>query len=84
MRNTLIQRPLAQADAAHPIDRVLSRAPVRPLIANRSRPGRLRHAISMIAVAILIVLTLHVAMADPLGRAFSDIERAATEYCGQC
>lgn len=84
MSDTLLQRPLAQADVACPIDTVLARASVRPLIEDRSGHGRIRRVLSMTAIAVLAVLTIHVAMADPLARVFRDIERAEIDYCGKC
>lgn len=84
MKKTCLQRPLAQADAAYLVDTVLARSTVRPLIESRCRSGSIRRILSLAAILCVAALTLHVAMADPLARAFRGIERAQAEYCGQC
>lgn len=84
MKQTCLQRPLAQADAACLVDTVLARSTVRPLIKSRCRSGSIRRILSLAAIFCVAALALHVVIADPLGRTFRDIERASIEYCGQC
>lgn len=50
----------------------------------RRYPGMIRSFLGAIGITAIAVCTLHLAIADPLGRTFYAIERASIEYCGQC
>lgn len=81
MRNTLTQRHLAQADSAHPIDRVLTRAPLPPdtkaiLALARAEAHRTKATVSSL---LLAAYTLD-ALGDEFDRA---IAKGIREYLAE-
>lgn len=84
MTRILPQRRSAVANRAHPINKTLARAIVRPIQRRRAHSGLIRNTLSAIGIAAIAACVVHVAIADPLGRTLYTIERASIEYCGQC